>query len=289
MTFIRVVLCVRVYFHPDKNRTTMRVLIPTDFSDNAMHAATYAVQLFGKSEATFTLLLAQYDAGYAGAIGYSMGPELLKSSEEGLAREANRFVESTGAASVETHLAFGFLSTVVNDHVNERGADAVVMGRRGKTGSALFGSNTVDLLKRSPVPVVAVPEMARLRPLHRIVLASDHGEVLLASLALLRTIALRHRSEVLVTHVEMEVPANTENWSKGLYEVALRDVPLTFVEGYGHNVADGLERTAKIRKADMIAILHRHLDLFDRLFHPSVAKELTMGSDMPLLVMQQDV
>ena len=204
-----------------------RILLPTDFSSNAMHAATYAVQLFGKSEATCILMHAQYDSGYVGAMGYSMGPELLKGAEDGLALTAKRFAETTGATSVESHLLFGLFDVVVEEFVREQGADVVVMGKRGETGSALFGSNTTDVIRSSSVPVLAVPDMARLRPLHRILLAADQDAVLPANFALLRTIALRHRAEVLVTHVEMDVPAGAAHRSESLYELALQDVPLT--------------------------------------------------------------
>ena len=265
----------------------LRILLPTDFSSNAMHAANYAVQLFGRTEATYILMHAQYDPGYVGEMRYSMGPELLEAAEEGLALTAKRFAETTGATSVESHLLFGILNVVVEEFVREKGADVVVMGKSGETGSALFGSNTADVIRSSSVPVVAVPDMASLDPLHRILLAADQNEVVPANFALLRTIALRHQAEVLVTHVEMEVPAGTAHWSEGLYVLALQDVPLTFLEGFGHDIADGLERTANKRKAGMIAILHRHLGFFDRLFHRSLAKEMALGTELPLLVLQQ--
>ncbi|MBK9073810.1 MAG: universal stress protein [Flavobacteriales bacterium] len=142
----------------------LRILIPTDFSSNALCAASYAVQLFGKREATYILMHAHYDAGYAGGMGYSMGPELLKASQEGLALAAKRFAESTGADHVEQEVLFGFLSTVVNDFVKEDGAAAVVMGKRGETGSALFGSNTTAVIHDCPVPVVAVPDQGAPAP-----------------------------------------------------------------------------------------------------------------------------
>ncbi len=105
----------------------LRILLPTDFSSNAMCAATYAVQLFGKSEATYVLMHAHYDAGYGGQYGYSMGSELLKAAEDGLVLAAKRFAQTTGATSVESHLLFGLLSAVVDEFVKEQGADVVVM------------------------------------------------------------------------------------------------------------------------------------------------------------------
>ena len=264
----------------------LRILIPTDFSSNALCAASYVVQLFGKREATYILMHAHYDAGYAGGMGYSMGPELLKASQEGLALAAKRFAESTGADHVEQEVLFGFLSTVVNDFVKEDGAAAVVMGKRGETGSALFGSNTTAVIHDCPVPVVAVPDQARLRPLNRILLAADHHEVLPEDLALLRTMALQHQAEVQVTHIAMETPTTKPDRSEVLYKQLLKGVDHSFVEGYGHDVVDGLERTARKRKADMIAILHRQVGFFARLFNSSVAKELALESDLPLLVLQ---
>jgi nucleotide-binding universal stress UspA family protein len=264
----------------------MRILIPTDFSSNALHAAAYAVHLFGRTDVTYILLHAQYDAGYAGAMGYSMGPELFKASQEGLDLAAERFAKSTGATSVETGLAFGFLSTVVNDFVKERGADAVVMGKRGETASALFGSNTTAVLSDCPVPVVAVPDHARLRAMRRVLLAADHREVEAEPLSLLRNLALKHGAHVLVTHIAMDAPTTERARFKKQYQAALKDVDLDLLEGYGHDVVDGLVRTARSKKADVIAILHRQIGFFARLFNPSVAKELALESDLPLLVLQ---
>ena len=264
----------------------MRILLPTDFSRNALHAGNYAVQLFGESEVTYILMHAQYDAGYAGAMGYSMGPELLKASQAGLDMGAKRFAESTGATSVETGLAFGFLSSVVNDFVKEHGADAVVMGKRGETGSALFGSNTTAVLSDCLVPVVAVPDHARIRRMHRVLLAADHRDVEPEHLSLLRALALKHGAQVLVTHIALDAPTPEGARLKKQYHAALKDVDLDLLEGYGHDVADGLVRTARSKKADVIAILHRQLGFFERLFNPSVAKELALESDLPLLVLQ---
>jgi len=269
----------------EDSHQTMRILIPTDFSSNALHAATYAVQLFGKRDVTYILLHAHYDAGYAGAVGYSMGPELLKASQEGLDLAAKRFAESTGATWVETVLAFGSLYTVVNEFVKDRGADAVVMGKRGETASALFGSNTTAVLGDCPVPVVAVPDHARLRAMRRVLLAADHSDVEPEHFALLRALALKHGAQVLVTHIAMDDPAPEPTGVKEQYRAALKDVDLEHLVGYGHDVADGLERTARSKKADMIAILHRHVGLFTRLFNPSVAKKLALESDLPLLVL----
>jgi len=119
-----------------------------------------------------------------------------------------------------------------------------------------------------------------------VLLAADHRPVEPQHFALLRALALKHGAQVLVTHIAMDAPTTERARLKKQYHAALKDIDLDLLEGYGHDVADGLVRTARSKKADMIAILHRQLGFFERLFNPSVAKELALESDLPLLVLQ---
>ncbi|MBK9193647.1 MAG: universal stress protein [Flavobacteriales bacterium] len=264
-----------------------RILIPTDFSANAMHAATYATQLFGIEDATYVLVHSHFDPGVGSPLAPFQLPELIKAAEEGLATVAKQFVQRTGARSVEQHVLYGALAPALNEFMKEKKTDLVVMGKRGSTGSALFGSNTTDVLKTSSVPVLAVPEKALLRPLKRILLADDHDEVLPESLDMLRSIAMRQKAEIIVSHMPVGITEGEDHWSNGLYAIALKGIPHSFIEGYGHDVVDGIERTAHKRGADMVAVLHRHRGLLDRILHTSTAKELALELDMPLLVLEQ--
>lgn len=264
-----------------------RILIPTDFSANAMHAATYATQLFGIEGTTYVLVHAHFDAGVGGPMAPAYIPEMIKASEDGLALVTKQFTQRTGARSVEQHLLYGALAPALSDYLKEKSADLVVMGKQSGTGSALFGSNTTDVIKSSRVPVLAVPEKARLHPLKRILLADDHDEILPEHLDMLRTIALRHKAEVVVAHMPVRVTEGEDHWSNGLYANVLKGIPHSFIEGFGRDVVSGLERTAQRRSADMIAVLHRHTPLLDRLFHTSTAKALALEADVPVLVLEQ--
>ena len=104
---------------------------------------------------------------------------------------------------------------------------------------------------------------------------------------MLRTIALRSGANVLVAHYDQEVPEGAPHWSNGIYELALKDVPHTFLTAHGHGPVDSLERLAEHKKADMIAVLHRHIGALARLFHPSTTRELALNAHFPLLVLEQ--
>ncbi|MEO8589391.1 MAG: universal stress protein [Flavobacteriales bacterium] len=263
-----------------------RILIPTDFSENAMHAAEYAVRLFGPTGNTYHFLHIFMDYNIsAPLVPAAWSPELLLASEDDMRDFTADFTERTGATGVEHEVMIGALASTIHAIAVEKGADVVVMGKRGGTGSMFFGSNTTDVLKQVRVPVLAVPESAHTRDVGRILLADDYEDVSLSDLAPLRTIALLKKAEVIVTHVEQEPQDRPDHWSHGLYDLALKDVPHSFTESHGRDVVDGLEHTAHQRKADMIAVLHRHLPLMESMFHTSLAKRMALAADLPLLVL----
>ena len=262
------------------------ILLPTDFSDAALHAAEYAVHLFGRSGNRYTLFHAYSDAPVMDpALAMSM-PGLIKEADDRLVGFVDRFVRTSGAEGVERELLYGPLAPLVADKARNGNVDLVVMGREGQ-GSSFFGSNTVDVIKRSGTPVLVVPIAAPIAPPKTILLADDYNDVRVRDLAMLREIALRARASVVVAHYDQEVPEGSAHWSNGIYEQALKGVPHTFMTAHGHGPVDSLERLAQHQQADMIAVLHRHIGVIARLFTPSTSKELALNARYPLLVLEQ--
>ena len=68
------------------------ILLPTDFSDAALHAAAYAVQLFGRTGNRYSLLHAYADTPVMDpALAMSM-PSLIKEADTRLVEFMDRFV-----------------------------------------------------------------------------------------------------------------------------------------------------------------------------------------------------
>ena len=263
------------------------ILLPTDFSDASMHAAEYAVNLFGRAGNCYSLLHAYTEVNFIDPMLAMAMSDYIEFANTRLLELSDRFTRTTTAEGVAHELVFGQLVPLLNDKVKRENVDILVMGREGSGGS-FFGSNTMDVIRRSSVPVLVVPAGRPIAQPRAIVLADDYEDVGVRDLSMLRTIALRTNARVLVAHYDQEVPEGVPNWSKGIYEQALKDVPHTFVTAHGHGPVDSLERLAEHKHADMIAVLHRHLGAFSRLFHPSSTKEFAMNAHFPLLVLEQD-
>jgi nucleotide-binding universal stress UspA family protein len=268
------------------------VLIPTDFSDNALNAAVYAVNLFGADGNTFTVLNAYaMPHGTAGNL-VNLRPEMARAAAEGV----ERFVMALEKALPDHATGFrercehGDLRSVVArlEHEEDR-PDVIVMGTQGATGlkRVLMGSNTADVLQHARTPVLAVPEQARYRPPQRIVLADDGNQVDKGTIELLLDIARWSRSEINIVHVLPEGQGNEEELNASGYDLVLGAIPHTYHSVSGDNVMVALHDLADQSDADLVVVIHRKRGVLEQLFHRSVATQLAMHTHIPMLILQQ--
>jgi nucleotide-binding universal stress UspA family protein len=150
-----------------------KILLPQDGSPNAKSALECSLWLAGKFEASLVGLhvvnIVALEGPFLHDVSGSLGfePFLNFSTKMKEALEANgktvlnTFAEECRKAgfSPETHLSFG----VVVNEICEKAllADLVVMGRRGINARfeyGLLGSATEGVIRKSPRPVLIVPE-----------------------------------------------------------------------------------------------------------------------------------
>ncbi|MEO8733573.1 MAG: hypothetical protein ABI373_04495, partial [Flavobacteriales bacterium] len=65
------------------------ILLPTDFSDNALHASSYAAHLFGREDNVYTLMHAYIDMDPALNSWPGMADEIYKASMIGMSAWAD--------------------------------------------------------------------------------------------------------------------------------------------------------------------------------------------------------
>jgi nucleotide-binding universal stress UspA family protein len=145
-----------------------KILVPTDFSDNAFNALKYACQVFKYEKSEIIIMHAYADEVY-------QQDNVKKRSQLDLVKEKvsqNSEIQLKKIAEEIRHhypnpkhsykivSSFGSLIDEVDDLVNQEDMDIVVMSTRGETNdrSITFGSNTLQVLKYISCPVLAIPE-----------------------------------------------------------------------------------------------------------------------------------
>lgn len=267
------------------------ILLPTDFSSNALNAARYAIQLYGTEGNRFTILNTFMMPRGAASTMWSIDDLLAKESREGVEAYIQRLREEPDLAKADLHAVseHGDLPNVVERFRSDEDApELVVMGTQGATGlkEVLMGSNTADVIKHGGIPVLAVPQDARYSSPKRIVLADDGGPVDQESIKVLQDIARWSHAEIMIVRVSDPEKAD-EGTSDSAYDSLLGAIPHSHHFISGENVNAALHDMADQSEADLVVVLHRKRGLFEQLFHRSTATKLAMHTHIPMLVLQQ--
>ncbi len=161
----------------------IRVLIPTDFSDNAFNAISYARMLFQEKEAVFTLLHA-YEPTALQLVG-GKSPTRLSSIYNSLKVNAQnnltRLQEDIDARteidlhSYKTMTIEGHLKEILNE-IAAKDYDYIVMGSKGATGlkEVFIGSTTYAVVATHPkIPLLIIPNKCFFKAPENIGFATD--------------------------------------------------------------------------------------------------------------------
>ena len=145
-----------------------KVVVPTDFSENAFNALKYACQIFKYERSEIFILHAYADEVYQQdtIVKRSFLNEIKEVTYQKAVSSLNNVLDQIREYSpnpkhkFKTIAAFGTLTDEINDLVNDQNVDIVVMGTRGETNDRkiTFGSNTLQVLKYVQCPVLAIPE-----------------------------------------------------------------------------------------------------------------------------------
>jgi nucleotide-binding universal stress UspA family protein len=154
------VLSVRIRSDEQLTFPYEAVLVPTDGSEAASHAAECVLQLAAALDATVHALSVIDDS--------ALGPDIRSSvaggeSEEAAAEAVERVVstaEHHGVTDVVRHVKHGRPAEIILDRIETDSIHAVGMGTTGRRGAEriLLGSVTEKTVRSAPVPVMTVAE-----------------------------------------------------------------------------------------------------------------------------------
>jgi len=270
------------------------VLIPTDFSPNALNAALYALELYGAEGNTFTVLHC-YMMPNGESTMWNITDQLAKASLEDLSAFTTSLRAKLPDAKhrLELKSERGYLPEVISVYKNRPNApDLVVMGTQGASGieHVLMGTNTTDVIKRGGMPVLAVPAQAMFKPPKLIILTDDSGPVDAATTNMLLDVVQRTGATVVVLRMINEgVHVGAQERPACSFEVALSAVAHGHVYMSGEDLIGVLDEQILRSDAEMFAVVHRERGWVEGLFHRSMAARLAMHTHIPLLVLQQPV
>ncbi|UJH68493.1 universal stress protein [Allomuricauda sp. SCSIO 65647] len=279
-----------------------RILIPTDFSQNAWNAIQYALNLFKRQECTFYLLNTYTPAIPSSRFmapmvdGVRIEDAVRSNSENGLKRtiEQIKTMFNNEKHSFETISSFNLLVDEVNDVVDTYSIDLIVTGTKGASGmeEVFMGSNTVRIIKNTKkCPVLAIPKCFAFSAPSEMAFATDFNRFYTASeLAPLIELAHAFKATVRIVHVQYEIKALTELQQ---FNLNMLRKYLDSVEHYVHTVSElnSVSHTLEIFSQELdihlLAMLNYQHSYMERMTREPIVKRTAFHTQIPLLVIPE--
>lgn len=274
------------------------VLIPTDFSANAIHAIDYALNLYKCERTNFYFLHAFADEVYGPSkIDNSASFEEQKSTiEKNVDKTINELIkklrkrEHNPKHTYQALSVFESLVDAVNDFVNQINVDLVVMGTQGQTANKkiTFGSHTVQVFKYVQCPVLAVPENFEYRQPKKILFPTDFMvPYKRRELKLLNTLAAEFKSQVHCLYIsDFEDLSLRQIDNKRFLEESLPNAFLYFERAPVKNKAEAIREYISLNGIDLLVMVNSRHSFLEDMLYRSTVDEIGLHLKLPFLVMQ---
>ncbi len=279
-----------------------KILIPTDFSENAWNAIDYAMQLFRNKTCTFYLLNTYTPVIPSSRFmakmvdGVRIVDAVRENSERGLSKTVDRIKTKYGNPnhSFETISSFNLLVEEVKDIVETFGIHLVVTGTKGASGvdEVFMGSNTVRIIKSTKkCPVLAIPYHFQYATPSEIAFATDFNRFYTTSeLSPLLEMARMFNATIRIVHVQYGIKALSELQQ---FNLNMLRRYLSNVEHYVHTVSElnsvshTLETFSKELGIHLLAMLNYQHSYMEKMTREPIIKRTAFHTQIPLLVIPE--
>lgn len=263
-----------------------KILVPTDFSENARWAVGYAAHLGDALGAQVDVLHAHTVTTPTGV--YGQASEFVERKMRSDMADLIRWMEA------QTHPELNPHPRIVISHPEDailelsREYDLIIMGTRGKTdvGRWLFGSTTQSVLGRLRKPLLAIPPSCRFVKPEKVVLALDEQGVRSAGqMAPLVQLLRPFAAHILVLHHDQ---GTDHTGLDGELDEAFAD--LSFSRHYDMGQEDLWEAIrvfTDYERAQLITMIRRRRTGLERWFGRRETSRFLHRTDRPLLLIPE--
>lgn len=195
--------------------------------------------------------------------------------------------EWLGASNARAIVEFGDPAKEILAVAEREDPWMIVMATHGRTGWDRFweGSIAETVLRGARVPVFLLRSHdAEARPIRTILMPVGGGEVALAALPLVQSLALEHGASVLLLRVSEADPESISDALRAEDELRKEQIPVNTIFERGDPATVILD-VAQSYGADLIAMATHARAGLGRLVHGSVTERVLRGSHVPLVVL----
>ncbi len=279
-----------------------KILVPTDFSEQAGFALDFAFQIAGKSEAEIYLInIVDYPGMYTawgGGMNVIGGAEppfdsfdetFITNMMDRSREELRSMSRERKSQEVRVHpiVEIGNPYFVINEKIEQEKINLVIMGSKGAAGleEVLIGSNTEKVVRHATCPVITIKQKRDFTQIHKIAFASSfEGD---QSHVVEELQKLQEIFQASLHLVKINTPNNFENTRTIIRE--MQDFVAKYqINNYDLNIyndfmeEDGIIYFAQDIEADMIALATHGRTGIMHLLSGSIAEDVVNHAKRPV-------
>lgn len=271
------------------------ILVPTDFSNNALVATRYAMELAKTLQADLHFLHAYqpFTSAFQSPLANKTDAERAEiGAQKGIASFIDA-IDDISSVSYTWSIRQAGLMDAITDYIDSHTVGLVVMGTHGASGvrKDLLGSNTYDVAKKIKLPLLVVPEHTSSFKLGDIVFFTDYQQNDVKTLRSFEALFKDSSLSCKLVHIHHSTIAPSEidekklnDWCEKLKKETSMDrmtAELYHLPESSDSVANILDQLG----ADMTLItLVDSRGFFQRLLSKSLARAIILNPKTPVLL-----
>jgi nucleotide-binding universal stress UspA family protein len=275
-----------------------KIILPTDFSETAMNAIKYAVKLFENDFCKFYILNAYQQDIYESTILITKETlnKITKTANENSQLNLEKTLKKIKKHSVNPKHSYKIVSAnailvdEVDEIVEERGIDIVVIGTRGETNNKklTFGSHTLQVLKYVKCPVLVIPKDYKFKEVKEIVFSTDFlMPYQQREVHFLSKLASNHQTQIDILYVsEMKKLSLREEQNKHFIEEGLKNNKTSCITIDGKNVVKTISAYIKNHNTDLLVMINRRHSFLENILFQDTVNKIGLTIEIPFLALQ---
>lgn len=270
-----------------------KLLVPTDFSDNARNALIAALNLASVMNAE-VLLCSIYDQPSSGqSVLRNLSQQLRANTLEDLREEIEEVYESFQNISITPIAVQGDVAEMIVKTANLERADLIVMGKAGRSNfsNLIFGSVALKTIHLAEKPLLMIPQEWSYKPIDKICFTTDlspqNYPKVLAPMINFSTI---FNAPIDLLHFAEDQESLDELYNgggsvKSEIKSVLADRPHKFTFRIEENVKKALFKHIDNPQFHMMCMVRNEYNWVQRLFRKTPIIDAAIHTHVPLLIL----
>lgn len=274
------------------------ILLPTDFSNNSINAINYAVALFKDVECRFYLLNVQKASSFISddmmvvSSSATIYKTLIDAAKKSISNIISKIEEKHQNKKHQFYSVVDYDNFIdsINQVSKKHEADLIVMGTKGASGleKIIFGSNTVRVIQRCNMPVLAIPDGCKFNGISKIAFATSNlKQFNTGEFKPLKDIMVLENSKLDILHLaDQNHLAYNAYDNMDFFNDNFNNAKHEFIDTDSSYMFNTVDKYIINNDIKVLAMMNKKHSFLERLFTRHNVETFAFNIDIPFLVMQ---